>query len=135
VDFLANVQTAYKGQVPAPGHPDTNNMGPNATLLVNGCSVGQDVDDYYAQYKVSIARLIFNQIQRGVYAYKVGVYFSQSTPDKDRHFNGLDIIKGKRVSRKLPNSLPMYAVPQGLPGQKPTPALFDRTHWPENAQQ
>lgn len=124
VDQLSAVRDAYKGVVPAPNHPDRNLIGPNAAILINGCSAGQTTHDFLAGADTSIAQLIANQTRRGVYAYEDGIYFSQSDTAHDSHFDGRSVVNGKLVSRKLPNSLPMFPVPKGPPGHKPSPKPF-----------
>ena len=54
-----------------------------------------------------------NQLNRGVYAYDVGMYFSSKTPASDPYFNG--------EGRLAPGDLPVYMVPAGAPGSKPGP--------------
>jgi hypothetical protein len=89
---------------------------------------GKPIKDYYVGF-TSIAQRISNWVQRGVYAYDVGTYFSQQDADHDTHFNGLDpiIVNGQvqYVSRKLPRSLPMYMIPEGVPGHKPPYKPFE----------
>jgi hypothetical protein len=85
-------------------------------IRLNGCQAGQRVYDYYAQGPTSIAQLISNQLQRGVYAYEVGTYFSSKPAATDPYFDG----KG----RYAPSELPVYMVPAGVPGHKPGPIPF-----------
>jgi hypothetical protein len=116
VHDLANVRTAGAG--------NQNILGVNAAILINGCNAGLTIHDDLADADLSIAQLISNETQRGVYAFEVGVYFSQSDAAHDRHFDGTDVVNGKKVSRTVPNALPMYPVPAGVPGHKPPPIPF-----------
>ncbi len=81
-------------------------LGPDASVWLNGCDTAVD-----AQGGSSIAQLISNQLNRGVYAYDVGVYFSSYTIANDPYTSG--------NGRKAPADLPVYAVPVGAPHQKP----------------
>ena len=108
VTLLSNVRTANSG---------SNILGANAAIEINGCSAGKDVMDYYVGAQISIAQLIANQTGRGVYAYKVGMYFSQQDRDNDQHYDG-------STSPNPPATLPIYLVPVGPPGHKPTLAAF-----------
>jgi len=112
IGTLSNVLTANSGG---------NILGTNAAMLINGCNAGLSVYDIYARYTTSIAQWISNTVKRGVYAYDVGMYFSQKDADHDKFFNGTD---AKGNSRPMPNSLPMYMIPEGTPGQKPRPFGF-----------
>ena len=44
-------------------------------------------------------------------------HFSQQDANHDQHYSGASV-------KVLPDSLPMYAVPQGLKGHKPQPKPF-----------
>jgi hypothetical protein len=107
INTLAGVQTANGG---------SNSIGPNAAFAISGCQAGLTIFD--TSYNggsggsISIAQLISNNIKRGVYAYDVGIYFSQLDAQHDPHRTGLGLYP--------PNALPMYMVPEGAPGHKPT---------------
>jgi hypothetical protein len=92
-------------------------LSKNTAIRINGCEAGKRIDEYRSQLHTAVAAMIALQLKRGVYAYEVGVYFSQLDAAHDNHFNG-DGLKHP------PNSLPMYAVPEGVPGQKPDPVAF-----------
>jgi hypothetical protein len=84
-------------------------LGNNAAVWLNGCDGASD-----AQGGSSIAQLLSNQLQRGVYAYDVGVYFSKYTAANDPYIRG--------DGRKAPGDLPVYPVPEGAqpkPGYQP----------------
>src|SRR5207245_4389649 len=66
-----------------------------------------------------MAQLISNQLKRRVYAYEVGTYFSQQDANHDQHYSGASV-------KVLPDSLPMYAVPQGLRTQAAAQAVLPR---------
>lgn len=54
-----------------------------------------------------------NQLRRDVYAYEVGMFFSQNP--NETHFSGEGLPDP-------PNSLPMYMIPGGgVPKPRPTP--------------
>ncbi len=95
-----------------------NFLSKNSAIRLNGCEAGADLTDYYKQYPISIAKLISNQLNRGVYAYTVGVYFSQLDADHDKLF------APTKLTKNPPDSLPMYAVPEGTPGHKPSAQPF-----------
>ncbi len=96
-------------------------LGPNATVTLNGCNAGAKTPDYNLP---SIAQLLALQLQRTVFAYDVGIYFSHQDVDHDSHFNGLDLVNGHEVVRKVTWGLPMYALPEGVPGHKPRARKF-----------
>lgn len=102
VSLLSAVRTAYRHR---------NILGPNVSLWLNGCKAGEEIDDYYAGYRTSIAQMIANQIQRGVFAYEVGTYFSRNTPATDP--------KNAADKQKFATRLPIYMVPVGPAGRKP----------------
>jgi hypothetical protein len=110
VSQLAAVRTAYNGS--------QNIIGSNASIVINGCSAGVTLYDYYALFETSIAQLISNQTQRGVYAYTVGMYFSlnDAAHATSKNYTG--------EPNPLPASLPLYLVPNGPPGHKPSPKPF-----------
>jgi hypothetical protein len=93
-------------------------LSKNTAVRFNGCTAGSTILDAYAGYRTSIAQLISNQLKRGVYAYDVGTYFSQQDANHDKHFDATSVTK------KLPDSLPMYLIPAGVPGHKPSPVPF-----------
>lgn len=92
-------------------------LSKNTAIIINGCEAGKIIVDYLVQYRTAIAELIANQLKRGVYAYEVGMYFSQLDASHDTHTNGENL-------KHPPNSLPMYMVPEGVPGHKPLPIPF-----------
>lgn len=116
VKLLAGVQTGYRS-----GGVRGNILSVNTSLLINGCTAGVALFDYLAQTYTSIAQLIANNIRRGVYAYTVGVYFSQQGIADDPWVTGTD-FKGN--PRTIPESLPIYMVPVGTPHNKPNPKGF-----------
>ena len=95
-----------------------NFLSSSSSIRLNGCKAGTELFDYYKQYEVAIAQLISNQLNRGVYAYTVGVYFSQLDAAHDPLRTGTDATKNP------PDALPMYPVPEGPPGHKPQPKPF-----------
>jgi hypothetical protein len=96
-----------------------NYLSNGVTVTLNGCRAGADVSpDLYAQYSISVAKMLSMQLARKVYAYKVGIYFSQQDAQHDNNFSGTSVTKA------LPDSLPMYMVPEGTPGQKKGPTQF-----------
>ena len=116
VDYLSGVQTSNAG-----GNP----IGPTAALTINGCDSTNTIrGDYWAiqngwtYTEFSIAELVSNKINRGVYGYDVGMYFGLSDAQHDPWISGVD-EQGK--PRKVPEVLPMYMVPEGAPGHKPKP--------------
>jgi hypothetical protein len=109
VTQLSAVQTGYNG---------SNIIGTSASILINGCRAGVVVRDYYANYPTSIAQLISNQTQRGVYAYTVGMYFSLNSAQTATSRNYLG------EPDPLPASFPLYLIPVGPPGNKPLTQPF-----------
>jgi hypothetical protein len=107
VSTLAGVQTANAGG---------NSLGGNAAFTVNGCEAGFVFFDALAQSETAIAQLIANNLKRGVYAYNVGVYFSQYDAQHDPHVSALLPNGGMLYG---PSSLPDYMVPDGAPRHKP----------------
>ena len=103
VNYLSDIKTAYGGQ---------NSIAPSAALTLSGCNEGEIVDDYYAQTTAAIAQLISNVINRGVYAYEVGVYFSNTDVYHDQSVMGA-------TAPDPTDGLPVYVVPEGVPGRKP----------------
>jgi hypothetical protein len=101
------------------GYPNQSILGPSASITLNGCRARENVYDYYAggTYSTSIAQQIANQTRRGVYAYKVGMYFSS-----------LDAANDTKTAPKkgdlAPTGLPAYLIPVGPPGHKPNPTPF-----------
>jgi hypothetical protein len=96
-------------------------LGPNASITLNGCNAGAKTPGYR---RPSIAQLIALQLQRPVFAYDVGVYFSHEDADHDSHYNGMDLVNGHEVVRKVSWGLPMYALPEGVSGHKPRMTQF-----------
>lgn len=108
VGLLSNLVVANSG---------SNILASTAAITINGCRAGTDVYDYYAGFTTSIAQQLANKVRRGVYAYKVGMYFSALDAAHDTKFAPEENDKG-------PSSLPVYMVPVGPPGHKPDPTPF-----------
>jgi hypothetical protein len=87
---------------------------------ISGCNAAYTLFDKYAQKKLSIAELLANNLNRVVYAYEVGMYFSTRDAQHDKWVNGMD---QQGHPRKAPDALPMYMVPEGAPGHKPSPFI------------
>jgi hypothetical protein len=104
-----------KGRATRP-NSGTNIMGANAAMTVNGCNAGEIIFDTLYHGQTAIAQLISNNIKRGVYAYEVGMYFSQQDAQHDRYRTGNGRIE--------PEVLPTYMVPEGVPGHKPNANSF-----------
>ena len=104
VSYLKPIQTANGGG---------NFLGQNAAMWINGCQAALTIFDTSYNGYVSIAQLISVNLNRGVYAYDVGMYFSQLDAQHDKNITG--------NGRHPPNALPMYMVPEGAPGHKPNP--------------
>jgi hypothetical protein len=104
-------------------------LGPNATITLNGCNAGLRTPVFR---RPSIAQSISLQLvipgtpplARPTFAYDVGVYFSHQDADHDKHFNGLDLVNGQEVARKVSWGLPMFAVPEAVSGFKPRMRRF-----------
>ena len=116
VTYLNGIQTANSGG---------NFIDANAAMTINGCDSTYTIpDDFYAMQngwsntEFSIAELISDNINRGVYGYDVGVYFGTTDAQHDPWVSGTD-EQGK--PRKVPEVLPMYMVQEGTPGHKPRP--------------
>jgi hypothetical protein len=101
-----------------PGCTIGNYLSQNTAIRIFGCYAGTAIDDALAGYTRSIAQIIANQLKRGVYAYDVGMYFSRQTANQDSNFSG------KLVTTKFSDTLPIYMVPEGTPGSKPSPVPF-----------
>lgn len=112
---LSKVLTAYTDPITM---KPTNIIGGHASILLNGCEAGATLDDAYALYRTSIAQLVSNATQRGVYAYDKAMYFSINDA---AHAT-------TRVPSQEPNPLPatppLYMIPEGPPGNKPAPLPF-----------
>jgi hypothetical protein len=108
---LAAVVTAANG---------SNNIGTTASILINSCRAAVPVVDYYAGggQELIIAQLISNATQRGVYAYKEGMYVSLNNAAQATSYN----YKGE--PDPIPASLPLYLIPEGPPGHKPAAIGF-----------
>jgi len=104
-----------------PGCNINNYLGGTSAIRIDGCGAGHTVQDVYAQITTSIGQLLAYQLQRNVYAYDGGLYFSSNTAASDRYYDGTDPYTGK--SRFGPSILPDYLVPAGDPGSKPGPLL------------
>lgn len=83
-------------------------LGSNATITFNGCDAG------IANGQSPIAQLVANQLQRSVFGYPTGLYFS---PLDAAH-------ETETIRQKAPSDLPVYLVPIGHSGHKPPPILF-----------
>jgi hypothetical protein len=90
-----------------------NFLGPNAAVWINGCYAALTIYDTLYPGYVSIAQLISANLNRGVYAYDVGMYFSQVDIQHDKYITG--------AGRTIPNTLPVHMIPEGAPGHKPSP--------------
>jgi hypothetical protein len=92
-------------------------MGSDSSLTIEGCDAGFSVLDYYAQRQTSVAQMISNVINRGVYAYDVGLYFSHSNAFHDTSLAGA-------AAPNPSGTLPIFLVPEGTPGNKPVLKSF-----------
>jgi hypothetical protein len=92
-----------------------NILGPNASMEINGCEAGTNVADTYTGRSISIAQLIADELAIPVKAYNVGMYFSNRDAAHDQNFVRTD---------NPPETLPMYMIPIGPKGQKPSPITF-----------
>ena len=97
----------------------TNSMlGVNAAMILKGCNTIAKVagvfsgQDLYGTSQSAIANVIARQIERRVFGYPVGTYFSQVSAQDATTFGW---VKGKDP---LPQ-LPMYLIPEGTPANKP----------------
>ncbi len=111
VSLLSQVRSAFT----LPNGQLGNILSNNTSLWINGCWAGVDVPDYYSNTQTSIAQLVANNIQHGVYAFLVPMYFSQTDADNDQYYNRTD---------KPPASLPMYMVQVGARHHKLPPTGF-----------
>jgi hypothetical protein len=94
-------------------------LGNNTSITINGCQAGlTDYDTDYNGRLISIAQLISTNLNKGVYAYAVGVYFSHLDAAHDPFYNGEDPTHPGK-SRKVSENLPMYLISAGTPGDKP----------------
>jgi len=101
-----------------------NYLSANTAIRINGCDAGYTIGDYYSHGKqTSIAQILSNQLRRGVYAYAVGMYFSHLDASQDPYVDGRDPINPKK-SRYVSSNLPMYLIPEGTPGNKPSAIPF-----------
>ncbi len=82
-------------------------------MWINGCQAGLAILDTSYNGYVSIAQLVSVNLNRGVYAYDVGMYFSHLDIQHDKYTTG--------VGRRISNVLPIYMIPEGVPGHKPNP--------------
>lgn len=98
-----------------------NIIGPNASILLNGCRAAETIYDHYAIFETSIAQLLANNTRRGVYAYKASTYFSI----KDREHAQSSNWTGE--PNPLPEHVPIYLIPEGKPGLKPPRIPFTPT--------
>jgi hypothetical protein len=87
-------------------------LGPNAAITLNACDTA--ITD--PGQGPPIAQVISNQLGRGVYGYKVGMYFSSYNAANDPSRTG--------AGKNAPSDLPVYMVPEGPPGGKPSPSPF-----------
>ncbi len=104
VRYLRPIQTENGG---------VNFLGQNAAMWINGCQAGLTILDTSYNGYVSIAQLVSVNLNRGVYAYDVGMYFSHLDIQHDKYTTG--------VGRRISNVLPIYMIPEGVPGHKPNP--------------
>lgn len=88
------------------GQLSGTNLGPHAAITISACNAGLP---YMGQ--PAIAQLLSNQLKRGVYAYEVGMFFSQNP--NDQHINGIGVPNP-------PDTTPIYMIPEGaVPKPKP----------------
>ena len=87
-------------------------LGSNAAITLNACDTGITEPGQGPP----IAQVISNQLGRGVYGYAVGMYFSSYNPASDPSRTG--------AGKNAPSDLPVYMVPEGPPGNKPSPIPF-----------
>lgn len=107
-EMLKGVRTAYKGK---------NILSDATSLWIFGCAPAEVVFDYFANNYISIAQLVSNVVQHGVYAWDVGVYFSHKNVNDENVKNRTGVVD--------PN-LPIYMVPIGGPPKKPMIGLTPR---------
>ena len=97
-------------------------LGTNAAVLLNGCRTLKHTEgllnatDVYGTSSQPIAKLLKRQLQRGVYGYSVGTYFSNLDRFHEKKF-------GYLRGQDPPAQLPIYLVPEGVPFHKPDSAL------------
>jgi hypothetical protein len=84
-------------------------LGPDATITLNGCNTAEMTADG----NPAIGRLIANQLQRTVLAYRQFMHFSNLDAAHDPTVNG----------NANPSGLPMYMNPDGKP-PRPQPTTF-----------
>lgn len=96
---------------PPPGCMINNYLSPNTAIRLYGCAAAYRMFDYYANAWTSIAQMIATQLNRGVYAYEVGTYFSNVVASQDQYSSG--------EGRQGPSTLPDYLIPEGAKGKKP----------------
>ena len=95
-------------------------LGTNASMWINGCDAGlTEFDTDYNNQQIAIAQLIANNLNRGVYAYAVGAYFSHLDAAHDPYYDGQDPTHPGKA-RKVSEVLPMYLITEGRPGEKPS---------------
>jgi hypothetical protein len=87
-------------------------LGSNAAITLNAC----DTAITGPGQGPPIAQVISNQLARGVYGYAVGMYFSSYNAASDPSRTG--------AGKNAPSDLPVYMVPEGPPGNKPSPIPF-----------
>ena len=90
------------------GYNNGNVFRNDASMWLEGCESANIFGG-----PTSIAQLISNNIVRGVYGYKEGVYFSHKTIADDLNVTGGD--------RNVSAVLPVYMIPNGTPHSKPLP--------------
>lgn len=106
---VSSVLLNGRGQQNAQAWATRPQLSSQASITFNGCYAGSPVHG-----GDSIAQLSSNQLQRVVWAYQTGLYFSS-----------LDANHETMIVRKAgPNDLPTYMVPVGTVGHKPQPIPF-----------
>jgi hypothetical protein len=107
VSFLHDeLQQWYPLRVLPPEEEIPRKFSAPPAITLNACNAGLSL----SSEQLPIAQLIADQLRRNVFAYQVGMYFSQNP--NDTHRGGIG---------QAPSSLPMYMLPQGgVPKPKPT---------------
>jgi hypothetical protein len=97
-------------------------LNSNITFAINGCRAGKkvagDPSDASGITQTPIAKILARQISIRVSGYLVGTYFSLHNAATASSSN----YKGE--PDPLPQSLPMYLIPEGAPGNKKAPTAF-----------
>jgi hypothetical protein len=98
-------------------------LSTNTSIWINGCDAGVtqwDTDYNPKQHQsIAIAQLISNNVNREVFAYPAGIYFSHLDAVHDPYYDGMDPTHPGK-SRIMSEYLPMYLIPAGTPGDRPS---------------